>query len=166
MRPWALAVLAACGSTPSTSTVSSTGIAPSEPPPAHVLEHRHDAPAHADDPDKLYVEISSDGDHGELLRQSAMSGLGAVPYAVAADTGADVELHVELASLSPAANATSCKVKIFVLRLPQHDLLGIADGGARATGPRQADTCLSTIGTAIVREKLPVLLRRQLDAKR
>jgi len=49
---------------------------------------------------------------------------------------------------------TTCKVKIFVLRLPQHDLLAIADGGARATGAAQTNTCLSTVGTAIVREKL------------
>jgi hypothetical protein len=147
-------------------TSAVTGMVPPEPPPAHVLEHQHETPAHADDPGKLYVEITSDGDHGDLLRQSATTGLGAVPYAVSADTGADVELHVELASLSPAADGTSCKVKIFVLRLPQHDLLGIADGSARATGPRQPDTCLSTVGTAIVREKLPVLLQRQLDAKR
>lgn len=170
MRLGALAILSACGSATATSTSSvtsaATGMAPLEPLPAHVLEHQHETPAHPDDPDKLYVEITSDGDHGDLLRQSAMSGLGAVPYAISAATGADVELHVELASLSPAGDGTSCKVKIFVLRLPQHDLLGIAGGSARATGPRQADTCVSTVGTAIVREKLPVLLQHQLDAKR
>ncbi len=111
-----------------------------------------------------------------MWRRSARSGFAGrlrtqcieAPFGqpVSTDTGADVELHVELASLSPATDGTSCKVKIFVLRLPQHDLLGIAGGGARATGPRQADTCLSTVDAAIVREKLPVLLQRQLDAKR
>src|SRR5215813_1484606 len=145
MRLGALAVLSACGSATATSsssvTAAVTGMAPPEPPPAHVLEHQHATPAHADDLDKLYVEITSDGEHGDLLCQSARSGLGAVPYTISTDTGADVELHVELASLSLTTDGASCKVKIFVLRLPQHDLLGIADGGARATGPRQADAC-------------------------
>jgi len=89
-----------------------------------------------------------------------------VSYARSVADGGDVELHLELAALAPARDVTTCKVKIFVLRLPQHDLLAIADGGARATGAAQTNTCLSTVGTAIVREKLPVLLQRQLDAKK
>jgi hypothetical protein len=137
-----------------------------EPLPDHVMEHQHTAPAHTDDPSKLYVEITSDGEHEGVLRQGATAGLASVPYAVTVEEGGDVELHAELASLTPASNATACKVKIFVMRLPQHDLLGIADGGAKATGDGQADTCLSTTGTAIVRDRLPTLLHRQLDAKK
>ena len=112
------------------------------------------------------VATASDGEHGDVLRQSATTGLGAVPSTVSVAEGGDVELHVELTSLAPASNETACKVKIFVMRLPQHDLLGIADGGARATGRGQTDSCLSMIGAAIVRDKVSVLLQRQLDAKR
>jgi hypothetical protein len=142
-----------------------TEMAPLEPLPAHIGEHHHGECVHAADVNKLYVEVTSDGEHETVLRQSASAGLGTVPYAVRVEDGGDVELHVELASLAPAKSAVACKVKIFVMRLPQHDLLGIADGGARASGG-EADDCLSTIGTAIVREKLPVLLERQLEAKR
>ena len=162
MRIGALVVLAACGG----ATVTGTAIEPPEPLPEHVTDHHHEAPQHTADTSQLYVEVTSDGDHGDVLRQSATAGLGAVSYARSVADGGDVELHVELAALAPARNVTTCKVKIFVLRLPQHDLLAIADGGARATGAAQTNTCLSTVGTAIVREKLPVLLQRQLDAKK
>lgn len=162
MRVLGLVVVAACGSSPPPVT----GLAPNEPVPDHIKDHKHTAPAHTDDPSKLYVEVTSDGDHEDVLRQGASAGLATVPYAITVDEGGDVELHAELAALTPASDAIACKVKIFVLRLPQHDLLGIADGGARATGDGQADSCLTTIGTSIVRDKLPVLLQRQLDAKK
>jgi hypothetical protein len=162
VRTAALVVLAACGG----ATVTGTAMAPPEPLPEHITDHHHEAPQHAADTSQLYVEVTSDGDHGDVLRQSAAAGLGAVSYARPVADGGDVELHVELAVLAPASDMTTCKVRIFVLRLPQHDLLAIADGGARATGAAQADTCLSAVGTAIVREKLPVLLQRQLDAKK
>jgi len=160
LRLGTLVVIAACGA----ATPPVNDLAPNEPVPEHVKDHQHTAPAHTDDPSKLYVEITSDGDHEAVLRQGASAGLATVPYAVSVDEGGDIELHTELASLTPASDTVACKVKIFVLRLPQHDLLGIADGGARATG--EADLCLSTIGTTIVRDKLPVLLHRQLDAKK
>jgi hypothetical protein len=160
VRLHVLVVIAACGGT----TPPVNELAPNEPVPDHVKDHQHIAPAHTDDPSKLYVEITSDGDHEDVLRKGAGAGLATVPYAVAVDEGGDVELHAELASLTPASGSVACKVKIFVMRLPQHDLLGIADGGARASG--EADLCLSTIGTTIVRDKLPMLLHRQLDAKK
>ena len=150
----------------STATMSITEH-PTEALPDHVDGHLHETAAHTADLDKLYVEITSDGDHEAVLKQSASAGLGAVPYAALVEDGGDVELHVELAGLTPVPpDGTSCKVKIFVLRLPQHDLLAIADGGARASGDGMADSCLSTIGTTIVRQKLPPLLQRQLDAKK
>jgi hypothetical protein len=161
LRVQVLVVIAACGGT---TPAVNNDLAPNEPVPDHVKDHQHTAPAHADDTSKLYVEITSDGDHEDVLRKGAGAGLATVPYAVAVDEGGDIELHAELASLTPANDSIACKVKIFVLRLPQHDLLGIADGGARASG--EADLCLSTIGTTIVRDKLPMLLHRQLDAKK
>jgi hypothetical protein len=156
MRIAGLLLVAACG-----GGAVDTRIAPMEPIPDHLAEHQHGPPAHPDDASTLYVEITSHGDHGDILRQGATAGLRTVPHTVEADVGGDVELHVEMASLTPAA----CKVKIFVLRLPQHDLLAIADGGASVTDTT-ADACLTVTGTAIVRERLPVLLQRQLDAKR
>lgn len=166
------AFVAACGgaaagsaSASMTVTDAETRMAPMEPVPMCIKGHHH--PGAAADPSKLFVEITADdGTHANVLRQSATTGLHDVPYAVSVADGGDVELHVEVASLAPARDTIACKVKIFVLRLPQHDLLGIADGGARASGVSQAETCLSTIGTAIVREKIPVLLERQLEAKR
>lgn len=167
-------LVAACGGATATTKVEATGTAtmslredPKEALPDHVDSHLHETPAHVADMDKLYVEISSDGDHSDVLRKSATSGLGSVPYTAVVEDGGDVELHVELAALTPVPpDGTSCKVKIFVMRLPQHDLLAIADGGARASGDGMADSCLSAIGNSIVRQKLPPLLQRQLDAKK
>lgn len=161
--------VAACGGAGANVIVTESPPAnesPSEPAPDHVADHHHVDPAHASDPDKLYVEVTSDGDHEAVLLRSASAALGAVPYAVPVAEGGDVELHVELASLAPASDAVACKVKIFVMRLPQHDLLAIADGAARATGPGQTDNCLSTIGKNIVTTKVPAVLQRQLAAKR
>jgi hypothetical protein len=166
MRAFAL-VLCACGAaTPVSSTTTAIQLDPKEPPPADIADHLHAVSAHAEDPSTLYVEISSEGDHAGVLVQSATAGLGAFPDAVSVEEGGDVELHTEVATLASARDATDCKVKIFVLRLPQHDLLAIADGGAHATGTDMTDTCLATVGTAIVRQKLPVLLQRQLASKR
>lgn len=161
-------LLAACGgaTVPATTTTTSLTTDPKEPLPDHVDGHLHSQPTHYADLDKLYIEISSDGDHSDVLKKSASAGLASVPYVVFVDDGGDLELHVELASLTPAANATACKLKIFALRLPQHDLLAIADGGANATGAGQTDTCLTTLGTALVQQKLPALFEKQLEAKR
>jgi hypothetical protein len=160
-------LLAACGgaTVPTTTTTTALTTDPKEPLPDHVDGHLHSQPTHFADLDKLYIEVSADGDHGDVLRKSATMGLASVPYAVSVEDGGDLELHVELASLTPAADNTACKVKIFALRLPQHDLLAIADGGAKATGSGQTDTCLSTIGATLVKEKLPSLFEKQLEAK-
>jgi hypothetical protein len=158
----ALVVLvAACGGPAVSTTTTNLTTQPSEPPPADIAEHHHEERTHADDPTKLYVEITSDADHGDALRRSATSGLAGVSYAVAVTEGGDVELHTELASLTPA----TCHVKVYVLRLPQHDLLAIADGTAHATRA-SADACVEAVGTAVVRDKVPAVLERQLAAKR
>ena len=43
-----------------------TELAPSESVPTHVTEHHHAEPTTSGDPDKLYVEITSDGEHGSV----------------------------------------------------------------------------------------------------
>jgi hypothetical protein len=139
--------------------------APDGSAPQAVDVHLHETPSYAADIDKLYVEIESDGDYADLLRKSAISGLVATDYAVQVDDGGDLELHLEISGLSPDPGMTTCAVKIFVMRMPQHDLLAIADGGASATGRNPTEQCLSATGTAIVRDKLPKIFQRQLAAK-
>jgi hypothetical protein len=138
---------------------------PDRAAPEAVDVHLHETPSYAADVDRLYVEIESDGDYADLLRKSAISGLIATAYAVQVDDGGDLELHMEVSGLSPDPGATNCAVKIFVMRMPQHDLLAIADGGATATGRNPTEQCLSATGTAIVRDKLPKIFQRQLAAK-
>jgi hypothetical protein len=161
----AAVLLVACAAPHVSTTSTALTTAPSEPPPADVAEHQHTGPAHADDPNKLYVEITSDGEHAPVIVQSATTALAGVQDIVPVSEGGDLELHAELSGLVPITNGTSCKLKIYVMRLPQHDLLAIADGAARATGGAAIDTCLTATGTAIVRDKLPVVLDRQLQSK-
>ena len=89
-------------------------------------------------------------------------------YVRAASSNGDVELQVEVGRLDDAGNATTCSVKILVLRLPQHDLLGIADGSGRArgTGGQARDDCVAGVTSSLVRGKVSGLLQRQLRAKR
>ncbi len=173
MKSVVLVLLAACGGgTASVSVGTSVDVnvtssldeAPSQPP-EDIDTHLHETPSYTADVDKLYVEITSDDEHGELLIKSATAGLSATDYVVAVTDGGDVELHVEVASFETAPQGTSCRLKIFVLRMPQHDLLAIADGGAQVTGRRPSEECLSATSTSIVRDKLPLLFRRQLEFK-
>jgi hypothetical protein len=166
MRAAILVMVAACGA--ATTSAPTTGLteSPTEPPPADLSEHQHTGPAHADDPNKLYVEVTSDGDHAPVIVQSATSALAGVNDMVAVTEGGDLELHAEVSGLVPITGGTSCKLKVYVLRLPQHDLLAIADGSARVTGGGAVDSCLTATGSAIVRDKLPVVLDRQLQAKK
>jgi hypothetical protein len=126
--------------------------------------HRH-GPARDDDPRRLYVEVAADR---RALRDGAHAGLAKVAFAVPTRHNGDVELQVEVSRIETTSNATRCSVKILVLRLPQHDLLGIADGSARAQGTdgRARDDCLAGVTTSLVRGKVRALLRRRLDAKR
>jgi hypothetical protein len=126
--------------------------------------HRH-GPNRDDDKSRLYVEV--DADHG-ALRDGAQKGLSKIGFAVPTRINGDVELQVEVSRLDTTHNATLCSVKILVLRLPQHDLLGIADGSARAQGNdgRSEDDCLGGVTASLVRGKVRTLLRRRLDAKR
>ena len=178
MRLAALVLVGACGGASGTASITTTTNAAISstvtanltegdlgPSPDEVQDHLHQVAVYSADFDKLYVEVTSDGEHANVLRQSATTGLSAVPYVVSVDDGGELELHVEVAKLTPASDGTTCGIKIFVMRLPQHDLLAIADGSGRATGANAADTCLSATGTAVVRQKLPPFLQRQLDAK-
>jgi hypothetical protein len=135
------------------------------PPPEQVDLHLHETPSYGADGDKLYVEVTSEDTHSALLIQSATAGMAATDFVVPVTDGGDVELSVEVASFTTVPEGTTCRLKIFVLRMPQHDLLAIADGGAQTTGRVPAEDCLSVTGTAIVRDKLPLLFRKQLEAK-
>lgn len=126
--------------------------------------HRH-GPNRSDDPRHLYVEIDADGG---ALRDGAADGLAKIGFVIPTGKNGDVELQVEASRLDTVGNTTKCSVKILVLRLPQHDLMGIADGSANAagTGGRAEDDCLSALSASLVRGKVRTLLRRRLDEKR
>ncbi len=165
-------LLAACGGTTATAPAArsfevtgSLDEAPHASPTADFDLHLHETPSYTADLDRLYVEVTADDEHGEVLRQSAAAGLESTDFVVPVTDGGDLELHVEVASLDAAPNETRCRVKIFVLRMPQHDLLAIADGGAQVAGRVPSDDCLAATGTSIVRDKLPLVFRRQLEAK-
>jgi hypothetical protein len=81
--------------------------------------------------------------------------------------GGEIELQVEVSDLDVRRSETICKVKVLVLRLPHHSLLGIAEGTARAggTGDQAADDCIERLGATLVRGKVRTLLKRELRAK-
>lgn len=126
--------------------------------------HRH-GPNRADDPSRLYVEVFADRDS---LRHGAHVALQKIRYVVSTNHNGDVELEVEVSSLDTSRGQTLCSVKILVLRLPQHDLLGIADASGRANGTSGGaeDNCLAGTTQTLVRSKVRVLLDRMLRAKR
>ncbi len=127
--------------------------------------HHHGPAAHPDDTRHLYVEIATAGAHEDALHDGAASGLSALSFAVAVDGGGDVELQVETSTLHASGGRTTCDVKILIFRLPQHDLLGIADGSAYAMGDDAGADCVRGVAATLVRGKVRTLLRRRLDAK-
>lgn len=116
----------------------------------------------------LYVEIAAEGSHRGAARDGAEAGLTKVSFARHAGSNGDVELQVEVSRLDTAGHTTMCSVKILVLRLPQHDLLGIADGSGHVGGTdgRARNDCIAGVSTTLVRGKVRTLLRRRLDEKR
>lgn len=114
------------------------------------------------------MEISPEGSRDDALRAGAEAGLAKISFAVPVDDDGDVELQVELAQLAVVGRQTLCKVKILVLRLPTHDLLGIADGAAqvRGTSDDVGDDCIESLGASLIRGKVRSLLKRRLDDKR
>lgn len=126
--------------------------------------HRH-GPNRADDPSRLYVEVFADHD---ALKHGASTALTKVRYVVLTNHNGDLELQIEAPQLDTSGNQTVCRVKILALRLPEHDLLAIADASGRAsgTGDLAADQCLQVTTQTLVRGKVRALLDRRLRDKR
>ncbi len=126
--------------------------------------HRH-GPNRADDPSSLYVEVFADRD---VLRHAAMVALQKVRYVTTTNHNGDLELQLEAPQLDTSRGQTTCRVKVLALRLPQHDLLAVADAGGRASGTSDAaaDQCLSVTTQTLVRGKVRALLDRRLRDKR
>lgn len=82
------------------------------------------------------------------------------------DRRGEVELEVEVSEIGERGDATVCRVKILVLRLPNDSLLGIADGGARVRGTDAAGACVEGLAATLIKSKVRGLLRRELRARR
>jgi hypothetical protein len=132
--------------------------------------HRHGPAAHPDDTRRVYVELSLDRSHRGPLRDGAEAGLAKIPFAVQlpANRGGDVELQVDVARLEEVGKETVCNIKILVLRLPQHDLLGMAEGNARAGGTHDqaGDDCIERLGESLIGGKVRTMLHKRLGEKR
>jgi hypothetical protein len=132
--------------------------------------HRHGPAAHPEDTSRLYVELDLDRSHKGPLRDGAKAGLARVPFAVQvpSNEGGDVELQVDVARLDVVGNETVCNIKILVLRLPQHDLLGMAEGNARAGGTddQAGDDCIERLGESLIGGKVRTMLNKRLAEKR
>ncbi|HWO21769.1 MAG TPA: hypothetical protein VNO30_23530 [Kofleriaceae bacterium] len=132
--------------------------------------HRHEPAAHPDDISRLYVEISTDRSHRRSLQGGAAAGLGKIPFVVEvpASRGGDAELQIHVSRLDVVGSETVCSIKILVLRLPQHDLFGMAEGTARAGGThgQAADDCIARLGESLIGGKVRTLLHKRLDEKR
>src|SRR4051812_37508448 len=113
MHRCAFVLLGACGGGAATASLSSSvtvtssvDSSPHEVAPEDVDMHLHETASYVADLDKLYVEITSDDEHADILRQSATTGLAATPYVVPVSDGGDIELHVEVASLAATPHGT------------------------------------------------------------
>jgi len=129
--------------------------------------HHHEAPA-IRDPHKLHVEVNAGGSHGDALRAGAADGLSRLRFALPVEDRGEIELQVDVAELDVMGNVTVCKVKVLVLRLPGHSMLGIAEGSARAggTGDEAGDACVERVAATLIRGRVRPLLKRQLRARR
>lgn len=128
----------------------------------------HHAEPEVRDPRKLHVEINSGGSHSDAVHAGAAEGLSRVHFAVPVEERGEVELQVDVAQVDVVGNRTLCKVKVLVLRLPNHSMLGIVEGSARAGGTDDgaAEACVERLGATLVRGKTRTLLRRELRARR
>lgn len=129
--------------------------------------HRH-GPSTNTNLDTLHVEIWTRGDHQAALRDGASRGLSAIPFVRRVGGGGELEIDGEVTRMQTSGRQTACSVKLLLIRLPQHDLLGIADGSARADGTdgRAEDDCVAQLTSQLVRRKVSRLLRMRLRAKR
>jgi hypothetical protein len=96
------------------------------------------------------------------LRAAGERGVERLSFAHQVRRHGEAELEVELADVAVDGN-THCTVKVMVLALPSHDLLGIAEGGGTTQGHGDvalAD-CITSVGVALIERKVQPLLRRR-----
>jgi hypothetical protein len=137
---------------------------------AACASHRHEPAAHPDDTSRLYVELDVDRGHRRPLDDGAKAGLAKIPFVVVTprNRGGDMELQIQVARLDVVGNETVCNIKILALRLPQHDLFGMAEGTARAGGTHDQarDDCIARLGESLIGGKVRALLHQRLGEKR
>jgi len=135
---------------------------------AACTSRRHE-PAHPEDKRRVYVEVNADRSHRRPLRDGAKAGLAKIPFAVSmsVNEGGDVELQLRVARLDVVGRETVCDLKILVLRLPQHELIGMAEGSARAGGTHDeaGDDCIERLGESLISTKVRTLLHKRLGEK-
>ncbi|HSK01496.1 MAG TPA: hypothetical protein VK932_09655 [Kofleriaceae bacterium] len=166
-----LLAVAACASQPRREPAEPAEPSePSDAPPSPREPRRPGEPPRPDDPLRLYVELTIERAHKQSLRDGATAGLARIPFVALrrAHEAADVELQVEAARVVVVGYETVCDIKILILRLPQQDLLGMAEGSARARGthPRAASECITSLGESLISGKVRTLLLMRLDEKR
>jgi len=132
--------------------------------------HRHEPAAHRDQKNRLYVELGIPRSHKGPLREGAKAGLSRIPFVelIPLNHGGDAELQIEVSRLEAVGRETVCTIKILVLRLPEHDLFGMAEGTARAGGTHgQAEVdCIERLGESLVSGKVRAALQKRLAEKR
>jgi hypothetical protein len=132
--------------------------------------HKHAPPAHPEDTRRLYVELSLAGSHKGSLADGARAGLAKVPFVVVLppEEGGDVELQLQVARLDIEGKETVCGIKVLAVRLPQHDLFGMAEGSARAGGTHDqaGRDCIARLGESLIGGKVREILHKRLDEKR
>jgi len=129
--------------------------------------HHHGTPIEGD-PGHLYVEVTASGDQEDALEDGARAALARMPFAVPVDDRGQIELEASVAELSSRGDATTCRVKVMVLRLPKDALVGLAEGTARArgTGDQAAADCVEHLAGTLIKGKVRGLLRRELRDRR
>jgi len=115
---------------------------------------------------KMGIQVSAKdlAHHGQqrILRDAGARGVERLAFAQQVRRNGDAEIEVELAAATVDGN-THCTVKVMVLALPSHDLLGIAEGGGTTQGHGDvalAD-CITSVGVALIERKVQPLLRRR-----
>jgi hypothetical protein len=137
---------------------------------AACASHRHEPAAHPDDPHRLYVELSVAHSHKRPLRDGAKAGLAKIPFVVplGSNRGGDTELQLKVARLDAVGRETVCSIQVLVLRLPAHELMGMAEGNARAGGTdgQARDDCIEHLGASLVGGRVRTVLQKRLGEKR
>ena len=124
--------------------------------------HKH-GPSMNTNINTLWVEVHTRGSHDDALRDGATDGLSRIRFVRHVASGGEIELEGEVTQLDRVGRQNACSVKILIIRLPQHDLLGIADGSARG-GSESA--CIRQVAKQVVTNRISGLLQRRLRAKR